>query len=1499
MGLRVTFTRADGATVMIELDVAGGVAVGDVARDLHARDPGRARGDEAREAGDDVPAELTLAVIARSAGGRDPRALDPRTGFDSAGVCCGDHVAVVSAAQAPQPQDPILEAIATVMSGPDIGRSFALNAGVNDIGRDSDVAVLLSDPLVSKRHARLVIGEDIEVVDLGSTNGVAVGEQFVTRCRLSARETVRVGATELALARVARSAVGLPTGPTVSFTRSPRIVPALDEVSVDLPVPPARPQPRQFPRMALLAPVILGLSMFVITGRLVSLVFVAMAPLMMVGSYVDNRVSTARRLKEQTAEFRRALDLAELTLAERHASERRIRFARSPSVGDVAEAVRDRGGVLWTRRPEHDGFLTARLGLGRVPAAATAAMPSLRDTAPGLWEDATRVHERFATMDGVPVIADLRSSGAVGIAGSGERADAVARAMLVQIAGLHSPTECVIAGLIGPGASHAWRWLEWLPHTFSQASPLTGDHVVQTRAGADALLAQLEALVAHRAGQDIERVAPVPRGTEREGAAPEVPSVPAVVVLVCDDGPGDRARLIRLAEKGADVNVHLIWAAPSLSQVPAACRTVVTASDDASSVAHVRLGATSAPVACDTISVEDATDVARRLCCVEDAGAVSDTDAVVPTSVSYLDLHGPEARDPAFHAASWAANDAAPREASRGAGSGRSMSLRALVGHAGSAPAYLDLVGQGPHALVGGTTGAGKSEFLQSWILAMASAHSPMRVTFLLVDYKGGSAFADCVRLPHTVGLVTDLTPRLVERALTSLRAETLVRERLLAAKGAKDLEALIQAGDPDAPPSLVIVIDEFAALAQEVPAFVDGVVDIAQRGRSLGLHLIMATQRPAGVIKDSLRANTNLRIALRMADEPDSTDVLGAPGAAHIDPAVPGRVMVRTGPGRISTFQAAYAGGRGAPRSSSVAVGVRELDLGAGQVWMSPRRATPPVSIDTDAAGIVSGLIEASRRLALPPPRRPWLDELGPAYDLAKVAADAPDRTAFGLEDDPERQAQRPATVDFDTAGTVLVLGGSGAGKSTALRSIALGQAVSPGCPPVHVYGIDAGGGGLDALRKLPHVADVVDIEDQERIGRMLRRLAGMVDERVREFARTRASTLDEFRAASPGSPLPRVLLLIDGFGTFQAAYHHDVGRQEIFRQLVAIMTEGRAVGVHVAIAADRLGALHASVQSLVGRTLVLRLNDDAQYGLVGLRGSTLTPAAPPGRGIDARTRREFQVAVIGGNPSPQAQAEDQLAVQVAAQDGWHASPVPRLPTVVAGSTLPRDVEGSPVLGIDADSLEPRAFDVQRPIAIAGQAGSGRSTALAWMATAIRRAYPTRTLVLLTQRPTRIGALPVWDASHTGPAAGDALLQTWGERLGQPAEGDEQIVLCIESVQDFGAAMADASLVAAVKGARRHGHLIIGEADVQGWASGPLTSEIRGARRGLLLAPEGADCQLIFGVQAPRPVRAEMTPGRGVWVESGRVAGVQMPWLDGELSTDVTGGLRAPMSSR
>jgi S-DNA-T family DNA segregation ATPase FtsK/SpoIIIE len=415
------------------------------------------------------------------------------------------------------------------------------------------------------------------------------------------------------------------------------------------------------------------------------------------------------------------------------------------------------------------------------------------------------------------------------------------------------------------------------------------------------------------------------------------PVVPAVLVIVEDDAPVDRGRLTRLVERGPDYGVHIMWVAANVQSLPAACRDFLAVDGDhGTTTGQVRLGRHTYPVSCESLDADLATpagphDVAAGGCRKPARRRLRPPARRLLRHVDRQGLHG----QPAGRGRALAGEQLRPCH--RRAQPQGQRQLRALVGSKGVEPFYLDLKNEGPHALVGGTTGAGKSEFLQSWVMGMAAAYSPDRVSFLFVDYKGGAAFADCLHLPHTVGLVTDLSPHLVRRALTSLRAELHYRERLLNRKKAKDLLALQREADPEAPPYLIIIVDEFAALATEVPEFVDGVVDVAARGRSLGLHLILATQRPAGVIKDNLRANTNLRVALRMADEVDAVDILGVPTAAYFDPSIPGRGAAKTGPGRIQGFQTGYAGGWTTESRSVRRIDIVEMAFGSGPTWEPP----------------------------------------------------------------------------------------------------------------------------------------------------------------------------------------------------------------------------------------------------------------------------------------------------------------------------------------------------------------------------------------------------------------------------------------------------------------------------------------------------------------------------------------------------------------------------------
>ncbi|MEE6282398.1 FtsK/SpoIIIE domain-containing protein [Georgenia sp. MJ170] len=1472
MRVRLTLVGSDADPIDLAITADAAATVADLAGALAHDDP---RGTAPALAG---AAELTLRVHDRPGGPAATGRLLPAGALAGQSVRSGSVVSVALPGGEEPAQGPVPAAARlTVLEGPDAGTSLLLPQGTAVIGRGRDCQVRLTDPTVSQEHARLAVGDAVEIVDLRSSNGLLLGDGPVQRAVLAPQDTVTLGDTTLRVTRTATGRHAAGEAAQVEFNRSPRVTAGYAGQEHEAPEPPEPPPPSRFPVVMLLVPALMAPVMYAAGRGWLGLVLLAMMPLMVLGSYVDRRVTGRREHRAAVAQFAAAVDQMRAERAVAREQERRARLAGSPSVTELHDAALALGPLLWTRRPEHEEFLELRLGLATLPSRDTVVLPRRGSALPAQWELVLALREEFGTVDAVPATARLRSSGALGVAGPRPVTDDVARAVVAQLVVLHSPAEVVLAVVTSAASAPRWAWARWLPHTASPQSPLNGAHLGSDRAGVAQLVSRVEGLLDARRGVALGR-----------GPA----TLPAVVLVVEDDAPVERGRLVRIAEDGPAVGVHAVWCAPSVARLPAVCRTfvaVATGADatgaDAARAGYVQRGETVQPLVCDALDATAVAALARHLAAVGDAGAPVDDAADLPGRESFLALVGPEcAEGPARVLASWQETGSLMPRGGSAPARRHDAHLRAVVGRGAGGTVTLDLRTQGPHALVGGTTGAGKSEFLQSWVLGMAVAHSPDRVTFLFVDYKGGAAFADCLDLPHTVGLVTDLSPHLVRRALTSLRAELQHRERLLDRKGAKDLLALERTGDPQCPPSLVVVVDEFAALATEVPEFVDGVVDVAQRGRSLGLHLVLATQRPAGVIRDNLRANTNLRVALRMNDEADSLDVLGLPLAAAFDPAVPGRGAVRTGPGRVTMFQTGYAGGRTTTAAPRPRVDVETLVMGAGTRWEArgPVAAAPPYDVGpTDVRRIVDSVSAAARTARVPAPRRPWLPTLPPVIDLATLGPATDSALVLGVVDDPARQRQLTTHYRPDVDGNIVLYGAGGSGKSTALRTLAAAAGTTPDGGPVQVYGLDFAAGGLAALDALPHVGAVIDGEDVERVQRLLRRLRDTVEERSGRYARARAGTITEYRTNAEQPDEARILVLLDGFGAFRAEWEGTAARLAWFQTFRRLLVDGRGVGVHVAISADRAGTVPAAVAGSLPRRIVLRQADPDGYALLGVPRDVLDESSPPGRALTA-DGLEMQVAVPGGaaNLVRQVRAIEELA------DGLRRAGVPaapavrRLPELVAADEVPPLVASRPVLGVADDTLEPIGFDPVGTFLLAGPAQSGRTAALRWLATAVRRAHPDARLVYLGARRSVLPRLDLWHAAATGVTDVAALAATIGAELAvPPAEGEVGTVVVIESLTDFLGSAADLPLVELVRAARRNEHLVIGESETATWSSSwPLVAELRGGRRGLALQPDQVEGDLLFRTPFPRLSRAEFPVGRGIVVDRARVRRVQLP---------------------
>jgi S-DNA-T family DNA segregation ATPase FtsK/SpoIIIE len=425
-------------------------------------------------------------------------------------------------------------------------------------------------------------------------------------------------------------------------------------------------------------------------------------------------------------------------------------------------------------------------------------------------------------------------------------------------------------------------------------------------------------------------------------------------------GPGVRWRS---GDQGAVVAV-----ADRAEDLPAECRVVVRVGGGRSAmIVRQPEGEVPVPIVAEFVSAEQAGELARFLAESARARGISRPESVADWAGDFSSLPVPAA---------------SPRPTPG--------TLACVFARSSAGPLEVDLVRHGPHAVIGGTTGSGKSELLVSWVLAMAGAHPPSTVTFLLVDFKGGSSFAPIRTLPHVVGVVTDLDERAAQRAMLSLRAELRFRERAVSAAGARTID------DPGVGLSrLVIVVDEFAAMASDFPELHELFTDLAARGRSLGLHLVLCTQRPAGAIRDAVLANATLRLSLRVNNRADSIAVLGTAGAADLPGDAPGRALLSIGGHSPILVQVAHA---------------TEADI-ARVVGLHPAAAGPI--------------------------RRPWCDDLPAIVPLAALDVDEGLGIPIGLLDLPEQQRQRTARYDPIREGNLLAIGALRSGKSEFLRTL------------------------------------------------------------------------------------------------------------------------------------------------------------------------------------------------------------------------------------------------------------------------------------------------------------------------------------------------------------------------------------------------------------------------------------------------------------------------------
>ncbi|WP_063060490.1 type VII secretion protein EccCa [Nocardia sienata] len=1038
---------------------------------------------------------------------------------------------------------------------------------------------------------------------------------------------------------------------TVRFQRrARREVPRTPGGEVTLQPPPEIPRVTPGNLLGKLMPVVMIIGMvgmmalmFTQGGGIASNPMSLMFPMMMMVSMVgmfagqgNGKGAKAAEANEDRKDYLRYLDQVRKDVGVTAAEQRAAVEWSHPEPGLVwmlAGTSR-----MWERRPSDKDFCHVRIGIGgqrlatRLVAPETGPVEELEPIAAVSLRRFVRAH---STVPDLPTAIAVKGFATIALDGDRAQARDMVRAMLVQLAMFHGPDQVLTAIVCGPDTSAEWEWTKWLPHT---QHPDAEDGVGTQRMFFGSIREMMAGL------------APILGNRVRYSRNQPTNSAMVHVVIVVDGGllEAEEDQLRESGYEGVTV-IDLCGYAPRL----AVSRGIGLTIRNGECLGRGATGNQERFAVIDRISREQAQQVARRLAPYRAATQRSSDVEVTEgeTINTWAQLMGLGDIGSFNPESAWR-----PRY-------GRER-LRVPFGvGADGLPVVLDIKeaaesGMGPHGLCIGATGSGKSEFLRTLVLSLLATHSPDQLNLVLVDFKGGATFLGLDGVPHVAAVITNLEEEadLVDRMRDALAGEMNRRQELLRQEGnfanVSEYEKARAAGaDLDPLPALFVVLDEFSELLTQHPDFAELFVMIGRLGRSLHVHLLLASQRlEEGKLK-GLESHLSYRIGLKTFSANESRQVLGVPDAYNL-PNSPGGGYLKSDSGEIQRFQASYVSGPyvggGPQRDIAVATRAGEIDITArpflakhvefravDRVPLAPEPLDDPEPLVEDGEQISNiGMLVArirghgrpAHKIWLPPlDASPSLDELIPRSILTgEYNAQAGLRAPIGIVDRPYDQRRDPLLVDLSGArGNVAVVGGPQSGKSTMLRTLIMSMSLTHTAEQVQFYCLDFGGGTLASLEGLPHVGSVAGRLDHDKVRRTVAEMTTIVRTRELRFRQLGIESMSEFRrlrAADPASsqaatgahedPFGDVFLVIDGFGSIRQDF------EPLEQAIMNLAVQGLSYGVHVVIALSRWMEARPQLKDQIGTRLELRLGDPADSEF-GRKVAALVPQGRPGRGM------------------------------------------------------------------------------------------------------------------------------------------------------------------------------------------------------------------------------------------------------------------------------------------
>lgn len=1015
------------------------------------------------------------------------------------------------------------------------------------------------------------------------------------------------------------------------YVRTPRIRKTLDKeaIEIDHPTPPQKQ--KEMPFILTAGPSItMTFAMLASLGVTISRVVSAerkdyasiipsaiMAISMLLGALLWPKLSRSynKRLMEANEQYRQKkyrqyLDDKEAEISRSYDRNTRIwNEVLYPSCSELIANIESKNRHLWERSVKDDDFLEVKLGKGQRTFEVEVA---IKKSGFELEEDflkaeAYKLADKYKELKKVPITLSLMTHKVVGVVGDYEL---IARNIITNIVSLYSPDEVKLVLVYNRYLEKKFSVYNDLPHMWS--ADKTNRYVATTEAEAYTLFSELDEKIQAR----------------EETLDKDDIRIPHYIVLAFDQTIIDSVPLRKALVNGENnLGISSVFFGERFNQIPKECEAIIQRNDETCGI-YIKNENDNRFVLFTPDEVND-SDINRLICALSQVQIKKEKAASnVPDRVSFLDVYqvgNVEALNIESH---WTAN-------------GSNKSLAAPIGvMAGGDAFYLDIHEKyhGCHGLVAGTTGSGKSEFLQAYILSMMINYSPNEVAFVLVDFKGGDMARPFLSSPHLAGTISNLSGNTLYRALVSLEAEVKNRQRIFNKSASHlgidkiDINSYHRYYKEhrltDPLPHLIIVIDEFAQLKTQHPEFMAKLIDVAQVGRSLGIHLILATQKPSGVVDPQIWSNSRFKVCLKVMDKQDSTDMINKPVAAMIK--IPGRAYVQVGYDEIfELIQSGYSGAEYVPQASFInedSVTVSMVNWPGEQLREAKDISRGEKSDLTQLEAVMKKMSNLGQELHVKA-KKLWSDPLKEQLLFEEIDSlnEEPFGQVFcGRMDLPHIQKQIDYAINFIKDGHLAIYGSSGTGKSTLVQTIFYAMALKYDPSKFNSFIIDFNGGSLIGLSKMPHCVAYVTDESENKVNQVLSTIGQIITDRRAKFVEANCANYESYLNGG-GDDMPIILAVIDNYASF---------REKMYKcedLLVQHISAARACGIYFIIIGSSKGAIYYKVTDHINNKVVFNMNDTGSYRDILNVHIPVFPENIKGRALVCfeKTVAEIQVAV------------------------------------------------------------------------------------------------------------------------------------------------------------------------------------------------------------------------------------------------------------------------------